>query len=530
MSDRLVHESTSYPLLQRQQVIDPDDEVKDYSELFKETVDDMHDMTCNDSYKIYNTEGTPYLSHSASYSDLTHLPGPLLTVVQNSSPHEEVKVYRTEDTPYNFSNASSFSDLTGMSGQHSITDVTHSALTSPRPEPLPKLFSPPIAAASSPKLSTVHEDIVETPLMCSRGSPLGSISDEECNQIGDENGSICSEFSRREESEAVSPSDLPESPGEVEPPAKRYTKPTPPPLPPKPKGLQIKLQARRSESFVPPPTKFQDVPPELPVPSHSETINLPINNRANGQKDDESEDEDEDDLGDDNEFFKKCLEMGMHARSSVAVPKIIRSETKSQSISISSASNQNQKTATSEIVDRNGRCNMSAIESDSESGDEDGSDYAFIKMYMEKGLKIEPEKEKENVAEVIRPNSPPPPPLPAKRKTTIKTAACVTEKAKSEIGTKPVPRPAVRSGSWIASGNVPHSHQQHRQQHSSPSPAFQFGDHSDPRTANSRASSSCSSLRKPYLETDIDSILNYEKYLSSFSSGGAAGGSIESHC
>lgn len=529
MTDRLVRESTSYPLLQRQQVLDPDDEVKDYSELFKETADDMHDMTCNDSYKIYNTEGTPYISHSASFSDLTNLTGPLITAVQDSSPHEEVKVYRTEDTPYNFSNASSFSDLTGMSGQHSISDVTHSALTSPRPDPLPKLFTPAaIAAATSPKLSTVHEDIVDTPLMCSRGSPLGSISDEECNQIGDENGSVCSEFSRREEeSEAVSPSDLPESPGEVELPAKRFTKPTPPPLPPKPKGLQIKLQSRRSEAFVPPPTKFQDVPSDPPVLNHSQTVNLSLGH-GNGQKDDESDEEEEDDLGDDNDFFKKCLEMGMHARSSVAVPKIIRSETKSQSISTSSTTSQNQKlasNATSACVERNGRSNMSAIVSDSESGDEDNdaSDYAFIKMYMEKGLRIEPENEKQGSG-VIQSNSPAPPPLPAKRKT-VKSAAFVTDKAKSDIGTKPVPRPAVRSGSWIASGNVP----QRQQQQSSPSPVFHSGDHSDPRTANSPASSSCSSLRKPYLETDIDSILNYEKFLNNFNAGGA-GGSIESHC
>ena len=523
MTDHLVHKSTAYPPLQRQQVIDPDDEVKDFSELYKETADDM---TCNDAFKTYALEGTPYISHSTSFSDLRDLPEPLIAEQDESPPEEVVKVYQTEDTPYNFSNASSISDLTGLSGHHSLSDASHSARTSPRPEQQPKHSAP----APGNKLSTVHEDIVETPLVYSRSSPLGSISDEECNQIGDESGSVCSEFSRREEeSEAVSPSDLPESPGELEPPAKKFTKPTPPPVPPKPKGLLLKLQSRRSEGFVPPPTKFQDTPVALPLPDHSLTHAQGQENgntSPDNQSDDDGEDEDDLDFDVDNEFFNKCLELGFRARSSVAVPKNVRSDSKTQSI-CTPITSQNQKQAPqaiAEVVERNGSGNMSSTDSDSESGDDDddASDYAFIRMYMERGLRIDTEKGKSSAA-VSHSASPPPPPLPAKRKTTAKSS----EKAGAGIVTKPVPSPAdscgsfTRSGSRVGAGNVPH-----RSPPAVPSPLFQSSD-PDPRTAISPASSSTSS-RKPYLETDIDSIVNYEMFLKSINS--AAGCGIHSNC
>lgn len=532
MTDHLVRKTTAYPPLQRQQVIDPDDEVKDFSELFKETADDM---TCNDTYKVYELEGTPYISHSTSFSDLRDLPEPLIPV-QDSSPQEEtVKVYHTEDTPYNFSNASSISDLTGISGHQSLGDPTHSALTSPRPEQQPKLFAPSVTCGAT-KLSTVPEDIVETPLVYSRSSPLGSISDEECNQGGDETGSVCSDFSRREEeSEAVSPSDLPASPGELEPPAKKFTKPAAPPVPPKPKGLLLKLQSRRSEGFVPPPTKFQDTPPALPAPTHAltQSVRDPEAENAETAVDNRSEDEDEeeedDDLDVDNEFFNKCLELGLRARSSVAVPKNVRSDTKMQSISTPITS-QHEKQAAQAIaeVKRNGNGNMSCTDSDSESADDEdeGSDYAFIRMYMERGLRLDTEKGEKSV-EVRNSASPPPPPLPAKRKSV--KSACTAEKAGAGIGTKPVPSPAdsggssARSGSRVGAGNVPH-----RSPPAVPSPLFQSSE-PDPRTATSPAfSSSSSSSRKPYLETDIDSIVNYEMFLKSINS--AAGCGIHSNC
>lgn len=517
MTDHLVRKSTAYPSLQRQQVIDPDDEVKDYSELFKETADDA---TCNDTFKIYELEGTPYISHSTSFSDLRDLPEPLISV-QDTSPQEEtIEVYQTEETPYNFSNASSISDLTGLSGHQSVND--NSALTSPRPEPQqPKIFAP----ISGNKLSTVHEDIVETPLVYSRSSPLGSISDEECNQIQDENGSVCSEFSRREEeSEAVSPSDLPESPGDLEPPAKKFTKPTPPPVPPKPKGLMLKMQSRRSEAFVPPPTKFQD---SLPL----EQNGVRENGKASAGNQSDEDEEDDDDV--DNEFFNKCLELGLRARSSVAVPKNVRSETKAQPISTQIMS-QNQKQgphAIAEVVERTGSGNMSSTDPESDSEDEedgdDAGDYAFIKMYMERGLRIDTEKGKNSTAVSLQSVSPAPPPLPAKRKIGLKSSE---KSAESGIGTKPVPASPAdscasssRSGSRIvgSSGNVPQ-----RSPPAVPSlPLFQSSD-PDPRPATSPAFSSSS--RKPYLETDIDSIVNYEMFLKSINS--AAGCGIHSNC
>lgn len=539
MTDHLMRKAPAYqpppPPLQSQQVIDPDDEVKVFSELFKETADDM---TCNDSFKIYQLEGTPYISHSTSFSDLRDLPHPVPP--RDSSPQEEtVKIYQTEDTPYCGSYASSISDLTGISGHHSLSENNNSALASPRPEPnLPqaKLFSPAVCASN--KLTTVHEDILPTPLICSRSSPLGSISDEECDQVVDENGSVCSEFSRRaEESEVVSPSDLPESPGELEPPAKRLlSKATPPPVPPKPMCLLLKLQSRRSDSFVPPPTKFQDAPPlpHQPAPSprkgHDPVIHKAVENAPPNDESDDGDDED-DDLDDDNEFFTKCLELGLRARSSVAVPKSARPESNRMQCSSSQSSTQNQKQNPAAIAEVEVNGNNSS-DSDSESGEEDeDGDYAFIRMYMERGLRIDATSSG-ITAGVRSAASPPPPPLPAKRKT-VKP---VPETRGQGIGTKEPVHQSVpsradsgsssRSGSRAAAVNVPSLTPLRSPAPASPAvPDFQS---SDPKlsTATSPASSSCS-LRKPYLETDIDSIVNYEMFLKSINS--AASG-IHSSC
>lgn len=550
MTDQLMRKAPAYqpppPPLRSQQVIDPDDEVKVFSELFKETADDM---TCNDSFKIYQLEGTPYISHSTSFSDLRdlrHLPHP---PPQDSSPQEEtVKIYQTEDTPYCGSYASSISDLTGISGHHSLSENNNSALTSPRPEPhLPqaKLFAPTLCPSN--KLTTVHEDILPTPLICSRSSPLGSISDDECDQVVDENGSVCSEFSRRaEESEVVSPSDLPESPGELEPPAKRLqSKAAPPPVPPKPMCLLLKLQSRRSDAFVPPPTKFQDAPPlpHQPAPSprgrneaviHKATEGAPSNDES-----DDGDDED-DDLDDDNEFFTKCLELGLRARSSVAVPKSARSDSnKMQCSSSSQSSSQNQKQNPPAIAEVEVNGNNSS-DSDSESGEEDeDGDYAFIRMYMERGLRIDAASSGITAAAaagVRSPASPPPPPLPAKRKT-VKAAPETRgqgietkEPVHQSVASRADSGSSSRSGSRVAAGNVMPLTAVRSPAPAAPSsavssPAFQSSD-PKPSTATSPASSSCS-LRKPYLETDIDSIVNYEMFLKSINS---AGSGIHSSC
>lgn len=525
MTEHLVRKSPAYPPpLQSQQVMDPDDEVKVFSELFKETADDM---TCNDSYKIYNLEGTPYnASHSASFSDLRDLPLPVLP--QDTSPQEEtVRIYRTEDTPYNFSNASSISDLTGISGHHSLSENNNSALNSPRPEPMVRHFAP----SASNKLTTVHEDIVETPLIYSRSSPLGSISDDECDQVGDENGSVCSEFSRRaEESEVVSPSDLPESPGELEPPAKTFTKPHPPPVPPKPMGLLLKLQSRRSDAFVPPPTKFQDMPSAASVPPPS-TPQSHDSSKTQSSPNDESEDGDDedDDLDEDNEFFNKCLELGLRARSSVAVPKSARPELKPQCIS-SHIWHPNQKDNKQVAAIAEVQVNGNNSSSDSESGEEDeDGDYAFIRMYMERGLRIDTSSSEPRVRNAA---SPPPPPLPAKRKTVkglpemrgegigTKQQAGLVHGSRGDSGS------SSRSGSRVGAGNVMPVTPLRSPAAVPSSPAsFQS---SDPKPSTATSPASSSSQRKPYLETDIDSIVNYEMFLKSINS--TSGSGIHSSC
>ena len=86
--------------------------------------------------------------------------------------------------------------------------------------------TPPLSRRSLPKetktvtFNTEENYAEQTPLMFSRCSSLESLGSIDQHQINDEGSSVVSEFSRLT-SRAVSPSELPDSPGQTMPPSPR---------------------------------------------------------------------------------------------------------------------------------------------------------------------------------------------------------------------------------------------------------------------------------------------------------------------
>lgn len=75
-------------------------------------------------------------------------------------------------------------------------------------------------SSTDKKAQVVENTCLETPLMFSRSSSLGSVSS--CSEQGDDQGSVVSEFSHAV-SGVISPSELPASPSETVPPSPRST-------------------------------------------------------------------------------------------------------------------------------------------------------------------------------------------------------------------------------------------------------------------------------------------------------------------
>ena len=149
-----------------------DDQVKDYGQLFKETADDE---CCNepDTVKIYQTEGTPFISHASSATDLRELGATGIDASKSN----------TSKMP------------SGHNGNGELSTKSTNG--------------------NVKQLYTVHEhDIDYTPMIFSRNSSVSSLESLDCPLDVNDADSVASEFSRRSESQAVSPSDLPDSPGE----------------------------------------------------------------------------------------------------------------------------------------------------------------------------------------------------------------------------------------------------------------------------------------------------------------------------
>lgn len=211
-----------------------DDQVKDYGQLFQETADDE---SCNepDTVKIYQTEGTPFISHASSATDLRELLIPTSSDTANLNSTGRNATSRMPN-----GHASSSTEVTNKSSVNNYG-----------------------------KLYTVHEDLVDTPMIFSRTSPVSSLASLECQDV-DDTSSGESEFSRRSESQAVSPSDLPDSPGEpISHKSSSFTRrssiPTGPPPPPPPPPVPP-LPPMAATSYLSPPPELPPRGKMRPVP------------------------------------------------------------------------------------------------------------------------------------------------------------------------------------------------------------------------------------------------------------------------
>ncbi|XP_059490549.1 adenomatous polyposis coli protein-like isoform X3 [Neocloeon triangulifer] len=190
----------------------------------------QHSAAHEDSVKTYYTEGTPLnFSTATSISDLREairkeekkeeikkevvevdetdsLPAPSGTM----SPEKPTQ-YCVEDTPVCFSRVSSLSSLHCSEGvPESVNEVQPEEPKAPEPE-----------EASPPK--NIPDKTLETPLVFSRCSSVASLTSFEQHSIHDDRSSIVSDFSRLT-SGMVSPSELPDSPTQTQPPSPRAPK------------------------------------------------------------------------------------------------------------------------------------------------------------------------------------------------------------------------------------------------------------------------------------------------------------------
>lgn len=164
-----------------------------------------------------------------------------------SSPCDKPKQYYTEGTPMYFSNASSLSNLQISEAGMDESPGKQTPLPRPGIKSLPnidenstldgrksdEMKQPTLANDGSSCAPMSHHmpsgttktvtfdnnnQIQETPLMFSRCSSLASLSSFDTHSV---QSSVVSEYSRRA-SEVVSPSDLPDSPGDTMPPSPSY--------------------------------------------------------------------------------------------------------------------------------------------------------------------------------------------------------------------------------------------------------------------------------------------------------------------
>ena len=205
------------------EVLDEDPEPTDYSQRYQERPIDDFPLTDKpevvgneDSVKLYMTEGTP-LNYSL-VSSLTDLREAALTCIDEEK-KSIVAIIENQSQP-----------MAAKSEQTEEKKVVKVSFKKPVPPPKPNLRNiqkkdvkclPPTKEESAKAEEQEEEDnsksnnesndlCKETPLMYSRSSSLGSLSD--CELKSDVcQSSVVSEFSRRQ-SEVVTPSELPDSP------------------------------------------------------------------------------------------------------------------------------------------------------------------------------------------------------------------------------------------------------------------------------------------------------------------------------
>ena len=233
---------------------DEQDQPKDFSRVYDyEDEDDNDDeddirniddeeveQQATDTVRVFQTEGTPFISHANSMSDLS-----LRGIMTNGGFLQSRKV--VSFVPSSRRLAIIQSNNQGNSANNNQLPKAHpihANLSNPVviPRPLPRSSVCKSSASSvtghitcDDNTSCRHESVLPTPLMYSRASPVQSLSgdieevigeEEEHGMYGEDTGSVASEFSHRgEESGVISPSDLPSSPGEVElsPPRRQVT-------------------------------------------------------------------------------------------------------------------------------------------------------------------------------------------------------------------------------------------------------------------------------------------------------------------
>ena len=179
------------------------------------------------------------IATSSASSQLSSLPPSLYSYndsITTGSPNDKPRLYCTEGTPVNMSRVSSLSSLHSSeaneqlihaSGRHDVTlpsiDENKSLDTS-----MATATKSVNKVADNSHLTTKsvtfgESSVQETPLMFSRCSSLGSLNSCDMHSM---HSSVISEYSRRT-SEVVSPSELPESPGDTMPSSPKSKYPPP---------------------------------------------------------------------------------------------------------------------------------------------------------------------------------------------------------------------------------------------------------------------------------------------------------------
>ncbi|XP_055297152.1 adenomatous polyposis coli protein-like, partial [Sitodiplosis mosellana] len=259
----------------------PPDQITNFSLVYSETHPEIRDVEAQknrtfsvaeeDTVKCYDNEGTPHLSTATSITDLRPLPKhPVAhnmhrnsksgrTTTENSginTPERPIN-YCEEGTPAYFSRRDSFSslheeaefiqdniELTHKPNQLNILPAHKNDGTDMRPHDLNASAQsndqicnvdrsrhdydnnssnnctvPTTPGECASKTVTFNEFNLETPMMFSRHSSLGSLASHE-PPLNDDIGSVISETSRMP-SGIISPSEIPDSPSQTMPPSPR---------------------------------------------------------------------------------------------------------------------------------------------------------------------------------------------------------------------------------------------------------------------------------------------------------------------
>ncbi|GAB6032124.1 hypothetical protein CHUAL_010487 [Chamberlinius hualienensis] len=188
----------------------------------------------DDTVRIYCTEDTPLnFSSATSMTDLrdiqdaknekSNTPAEAEAAIKDEASDRTVS-YCVEGTPACLSRVSSLSSLhstpEAVNSHAKTMTVNNKPVAEESPKTKPCIASTPKQHIPIQDSKTVRfeeeQHVEETPLMFSRCSSLGSLSSFDQHSIHDDRSSVVSDFSRRA-SEVVSPSDLPDSPGETRP-------------------------------------------------------------------------------------------------------------------------------------------------------------------------------------------------------------------------------------------------------------------------------------------------------------------------